>query len=508
MKRLFLHLGFRNGFSLHYQGPAVNSNSSNHHSALQHSDIVNAKLQKELLLNRIAGPFASPPFNPFIISPIGVVPKKEVNSYRIIHDLSYPPEASVNCYIPREYCSVSYETLDHVIDHITKYGTGALMAKADIESAFSIIPITPNDYHLLGFTWNGSYYYGKRLPMGSSISCSTFEELSRAVQWILINVLHVTSVSHILDDFIFIGPPISDVCKKSLSKFICLAEDLSIPLNTSKTVLPTTLAIMHGIEINTITMVASLPEDKLFKAKSEVHALIHKSKTTLREIQSVIGFLNFACRVVTPGRAFLRRLYNLTKKAQKKHHHVRIDKEAQKDLRAWDSFLESFNGKTLLLKQIWNSSDIFNLYTDSAKSCGYAAVFGDHWCAGPWPDNLNHHITLLELYPIVLALKLWGYKLQDKCVEFYTDNLAVVYIINNQTSKDNTIMTLVRLLVLRCLKYNILFCAKHIPGKFNVTADLLSRFQVQAARRHKPTLEQQPLQLPNGWDLSSLLLRN
>lgn len=89
-----------------------------------------------------------------------MVPEKEANSFRIIHNLSYPPGSGINCFIPREFCTVSYETLDNVIDLITEYGNGALMAKADIESAFSIIPIAPKDNYLLGFhcfQWNGSF---------------------------------------------------------------------------------------------------------------------------------------------------------------------------------------------------------------------------------------------------------------------------------------------------------------------------------------------------------------
>lgn len=42
-------------------------------------------------------------------------------------------------------------------------------------------------------------------------------------------------------------------------------------------------------------------------------------------------------------------------------------------------------------------------------------------------------------------------------------------------------MRLIRRLVLATLSYNIHFRAKHIPGKHNVTADRISRFQFQAA---------------------------
>lgn len=38
------------------------------------------------------------------------------------------------------------------------------------------------------------------------------------------------------------------------------------------------------------------------------HKKIHWKKIKLRDLQSLIGLLNFACYVVVPRRAFLRRL--------------------------------------------------------------------------------------------------------------------------------------------------------------------------------------------------------
>ena len=67
---------------------------------------------------------------------------------------------------------------------------------------------------------------------------------------------------------------------------------------------------------------------------------------------------------------------------------------------------------------------------------------------------------------------------------FYTDNAASVDIINKATSRDVTVMIFVRRLVLACLKYNILFRARHVPGVKNVLADKfipVTGFEVQTA---------------------------
>lgn len=182
--KTFLYEGFKQGFKIQYQGPRQQRFCKNLLSVQQHENIVAEKLQKEVSLGRIAGPFNFLPFSNLQCSPIGIVPKKEINEFRLIHHLSYPDGASINDFIPDELCSVSYTTVDDAIKQIKKLGKSCLLAKTDIASAFRILPVHPDDHELLGIQFNGDFYYDKCLPMGCSISCSIFETFSTALQWI------------------------------------------------------------------------------------------------------------------------------------------------------------------------------------------------------------------------------------------------------------------------------------------------------------------------------------
>ena len=77
---------------------------------------------------------------------------------------------------------------------------------------------------------------------------------------------------------------------------------------------------------------------------------------TLKDLQSIIGLLNFACSVIIPGRVFLRRLINLTMGRKKPYHFIRVNTEVKKDLRIWQTSLDSFNGKSFFLEKGWSSS--------------------------------------------------------------------------------------------------------------------------------------------------------
>ena len=183
-----------------------------------------------------------------------------------------------------------------------------------IQSAFCIIPVHADFHHLLGFSpWQGLYYYNSWILMGCSESCMIFETFYNALQWILTNKLSLSNVSHILDDFIFVGKQDSGQCVHSLYTLLALAKQLKVPINESKTCLPSTTKVIFRIELDAVQMQARLPQDKLSKLHDALVSTPKRKKVTLHELQSLLGFLNFACKVVTPGCCFLRRLTNLTK---------------------------------------------------------------------------------------------------------------------------------------------------------------------------------------------------
>lgn len=62
-------------------------------------------------------------------------------------------------------------------------------------------------------------------------------------------------------------------------------------------------------------------------------------------------------------------------------------------------------------------------------------ILGGRWMYYQWPccwDNqaIMRHITFLELVPIVLSVMVWGEALSGKKVQFHTDNMDLVGILN------------------------------------------------------------------------------
>ena len=299
------------------------------------------------------------------------------------------------------------------------------------------------------------YYYDRCMPMGCSSSCKTFETFSSALEWIAQNKLHIRHILHLLDDFLIIAPSYQ-LCQAQLSLFVDLCSYLGVPIAPEKTRGPSTTLCFAGVELDSVLFEARLPVEKITKCLSSISNFLQRKKVTLKEIQSLTGLLNFACTVVVPGRAFLRRLIDLTEGVRSPYHVIRMTREVKADLAVWQSFLTGFNGKSFFLQDTWYSSEKLNLFTDASGSLGFGAVFGSKWCYGPWPASwINRNIALLEFYPIVLSLSLWGSEMQNRCILFFTDNEALVHVINKQSCKDKELMFFVRKLVLVCLQNNI-----------------------------------------------------
>ena len=498
--RAYLVNGFREGFHLNFEGSRTCQDSKNLKSSLSCPGVINAYISKELAAGRIAGPFSVKPFPNFRVSPLGVVPKKTPGEYRVIHHLSYPRDSgiSVNENIPTEFSRVQYSTIDDAIQLVQHIGKGAHMAKTDIKSAFRIIPIHPEDRELLGFAWEGQFYFDKCLPMGASSSCKIFETFSSALKWIATTKFKCGDIVKILDDFLFVATSYA-AAHNSLQAFQHMSSVLGVPLSVEKTFLPATTMIFLGITLDSIRSEARLPQDKLDKAMASILQLQQKSSCQLRSLLSLIGLLNFACTVIRPGRAFLRRLINLSIGVAKLHYHVKINAAAKADLAMWSEFLQRYNGVSFFINERRLTNASLCLYTDAAGSSGYGAIYGKKWFYGSFPDSWKKaNIVFLELFPIVIALMTWGHLWKNHSIVFCTDNQALVAIINKQSSKHLSVMFLVRKLVLQSLSMNIHFLAQHVPGQSNSLADALSRFQVSRFRRLAPHAEEVPTELPEA----------
>lgn len=283
-------------------------------SVLENPHIALEKVENEIQLGRIAGPFQYSPISNLRCSPIGVIPKK-TSGWRLITHLSYPTFGSVNDFIDEKFTSVQYSLFDNAVSIVRNLGKGALIRKKDIKSAFRLLPIYPGDFDLLGFKIGSNYYIDKCLPMGCSISCSTFEHFSTFIHWLVSQEHGSQNLDHYLDDFFFAGESNTDNCKRLMKTFDHVCERLGVPIAKEKTEGPMTKMEYLGLTLDTIEMWVKIPDNKVQELLKQINLIAFSKKVTLKQLQSLCGILAFCSRALPAGRTFSRRLYMATAKA-------------------------------------------------------------------------------------------------------------------------------------------------------------------------------------------------
>ena len=255
-----------------------------------------------------------------------------------------------------------------------------------------------------------------------------------------------------------------------------------------------------GLGIDTLNNTIFIPESKALELKHKLVSLLSKNKTTLKDLQSLCGSLAFFAKALPGSRAFNRRFYNATLGIKKSHHFIRVSHDMKEDASVWLQFIQDFNGYTPFPSQVWNDNTKLDLFTDSCGSCGGGAYFNGHWSFISWPSSwdasVRRDITFLELVPIVLAIWVWSAQFTSKKLLINTDNMALVHILNTKSSKSSRVMSLVRPLVLHCLKHNIQIRCVHVPSYSNAIADAISRLQLNKFRKLAPNADMYPVPVP------------
>ena len=270
------------------------------------------------------------------------------------------------------------------------------------------------------------------------------------------DVAGVDSVIHYLDDFLCVGPPSSKVCAVLLATLQHIAEKFGVPLAADKTEGPRTELMFLGIMIDSEKMECRLPRDKVENLRMEIRGMVGQDKVQLRTLQSLLGKLNFACRIIPMGRVFCRRLSAATAGVRAPKHYIRLTRDLKADLQVWDTFLETYNGRAIWMSGPFSNFDL-DLVTDAAGSTGYGAFFKGRWSAEAWPESwvtagFEKNLVLLELFPVVVAIELWGAECRDLKIRLNCDNMGVVQVINRISGSSVPVVRLLRHLVLRCLQ--------------------------------------------------------
>ncbi len=219
--------GFRIGFNREQHLVPAWRNTP---SAGEHLEVVEQYLTKEISAGCIIGPFPVGSIHGLQVSRMGVIPKGHTpGKWRLITDLSFLSGASANDGIDPGLCSFQYISVEKVTRAAQSLGKGALLAKLDVQAAYRLIPVYPDDRPLLGIQWGDARYTDGMLPLGLRSAPQIYTAVVGALEWCRRH-RGVTEIDHYLDDFITIGPPGSSTCQDNLAVVLEVCDSLGVPI--------------------------------------------------------------------------------------------------------------------------------------------------------------------------------------------------------------------------------------------------------------------------------------
>jgi hypothetical protein len=333
---------------------------------------------------------------------------------------------------------------------------------------------------------------------------------AKALHYFFQKHLGVDVVIHYVDDFLFVVEgPNKDRANILLANALALCKKLGVPMADEKTEGPCTCLVFLGILLDTVKMEASLAPDRLSALRQLTTIWNGKQSATIAEMQSLVGTLQFACKVIRPGRHFIARLirqltYMLAAEGQNHQSRMKftLDKESLLDIDWWRRKAPRWNGVSLLYEVEWeNATDCIFLATDACET-GYGAWCNNKWFKGNWtPAELacatrknKVSMPFLETYALALAAATWGHQWRGKKIVFRTDCMVSYHTVGDKkkNSKQAQLQALIRQLAELACEFEFDYRTEHIAGVTNTAADALSRDRLPEFFAIRPNSNQQP----------------
>ena len=144
------------------------------------------------------------------------------------------------------------------------------------------------------------------------------------------------------------GCPHVESCKKSLDLALPFCQELGFPVKQEKVVGPAMIIEFQGILIDIEQMQLCLPLQKLYRLRRLIQSWKERKSCTKYQLLSLIGYLQHASTVVKPGRTFLRRMIDTSKRQIHLDAPMRLNTGFRSDIIWWSLFLERWNGVSII----------------------------------------------------------------------------------------------------------------------------------------------------------------
>ena len=248
-------------------------------------------------------------------------------------------------------------------------------------------------------------------------------------------------------------------------------------MSQKKLIAPSTKAVCLGVEIDTVNRTISIPQEKLTKIHDMVNVWTSKHFCSMRQLQSLLGHLMYIQKCVKPSRFFVNRMLDLLRRNYDASS-ITLDHDFKRDLRWFQSFLSQYNGTSFFdHKPIHHVVELDACLVGLGGRCGHLVY---HLPIVKHYANLT--IVHLEMVNILVALRVFAHLWSKQRILVKCDNQAVVHVLTTGRTKDAFLAACARNIWLVSAQSDVELSYRHVMGRDNGVADLLSRWQNTTAQ--------------------------
>ena len=396
---------------------------------------------------------------PCFLSHLFAVPRPNNRPPRLIIDLS-----RLN-----EYVIAPHFILDNH-DALARLLTPpAFLASLDIAEAYTHIPMRPNLRRYLAFSYDNQLYFFHALPFGLNVAPFIFMQV---LAWPL-QCLQARGISILayLDDIV-VWHRDRDTLLAQMKQVMCFLREMGFRLNLAKShPYPSSSAVWLGVHWLPQTGHWHLPVERQANIRDMALALLQAPTVTRRQLERLVGLINFACQVHWYLRPFLQPLTcSCTFARVEERDRPSVLLPSMRDaLLFWTSHTPWVH-----IPRFHVDLPLRSLWTD-ASSLGWGALLEPSLVgSGLWNSAERLlHVNVLELRAVRRAASF--FRLRDLSLRVFTDNETVRYTLASCHTWSPTLRRELVDLLDECQSRNLWFQVLRIPTSLNVVADALSR---------------------------------
>ena len=342
----------------------------------------------------------------------------------------------------------------------------------DIKDAYFHCPVAWEMQKFLAFVLGGRTFVFQVLPFGLSSAPWAFSRVMRPIQRKL-TLMGILSF-FFLDDWFLLAQSV-EMTNRHGQILLDLLQSLGFQISWKKCALtPSQQLVYLGVLFDLKKMELSLPEDKQSKLRAMVGRTSLEKLISRRQLESLIGFLNFAASLVPLGRNLLYPLMSwLNKKTltSTRDSWVPVDQDLRSALAPW---LDEDLIRTAVPMKI--PCPAAEIMTD-ASDLGWCGILLPHEVKGTWTqEEVAFSINWKELKAVHLTLVYFAEELQGQTVRVLSDNMSALACIRRQgTLACPRLLDLTSLILRHCQIWAITPVPVHLKGVLNVLADRGSR---------------------------------